>query len=231
MLHRSSSTGAITGAVRASLQGSLAPLAPLSLKEPRSRSVINSTKEALSSPTGLKKEKHRSGSSGKTRRRAAQQAEDSPTPASPLTIATSASPVSSPTSIRIGRPVSGYNMSGRSPLAPTFVEAKAWTGDKDLLASCGGVNQHCSISTDGDAATEIRTKVFRMGAPLLRSTIPVILGTSRGPVTEAMMSARNERVKEDRGEDDDSDVETVLSLSDDGREECGALSVTLDFPC
>jgi len=102
--------------------------------------------------------------------------------------------------------------------------------DGDAMA-----NQHCVISTEADPNAEIRTKVFRMGAPLLRSTIPVNLGTPR--VTEAQMlaAAAERRRQKDAGsgddDTDDSDVETVLSLSDIGVDDQGALSVTLDFPC
>lgn len=90
----------------------------------------------------------------------------------------------------------------------------------------------CTISTEADPNAEIRTKVFRMGAPLLRSTIPVALGTPR--LTQAQLLAHQQQRKERRKEeedDEDSDVETVLSLSDVGIDDQGALSVTLDFPC
>jgi len=76
-----------------------------------------------------------------------------------------------------------------------------------------------------------------MGAPLLRSTIPVSLGTPRVSEAQLLESARGKRERREKreahGEDDeeDSDVETVLSLSDVGIEDQGALSVTLDFPC
>eukprot|EP00421_Protoceratium_reticulatum_P047167 CAMPEP_0168452148 /NCGR_PEP_ID=MMETSP0228-20121227/48999_1 /TAXON_ID=133427 /ORGANISM="Protoceratium reticulatum, Strain CCCM 535 (=CCMP 1889)" /LENGTH=77 /DNA_ID=CAMNT_0008466781 /DNA_START=29 /DNA_END=262 /DNA_ORIENTATION=- len=75
----------------------------------------------------------------------------------------------------------------------------------------------------GDQCSEIRTKVFRMGAPLLRSTIPVALSM---PKQDAALKARLAREG-----DPGSDVETVLSISDVEVEEQGALSVTLDFPC
>lgn len=90
-------------------------------------------------------------------------------------------------------------------------------------------------------STEIRTKVFRMGAPLLRSTIPVVLGSSthsaRREVDDENGAARRKR-KEGLGEDidddgddfDGSDAETILSMSEVGVEDLGALSVTFDFP-
>lgn len=97
----------------------------------------------------------------------------------------------------------------------------------------GNSNPHCTISTDGDAGAEIRTKVFRMGAPLLRSTIPVSLSSPRGEkqkLDKASKIAKAPRAH--NGENDDSDVETVHSLSDLECEDQGvALSVTLDFPC
>lgn len=95
----------------------------------------------------------------------------------------------------------------------------------DLLHS----NPHCSISTDADPNAEIRTKVFRMGAPLLRSTIPVSLGRSQTKDSLCNSSARNPVVDGDNIEDED--VETVLSLSDVEGDDHGSLAVTLDFPC
>mmetsp|Transcript_92082 Transcript_92082/g.269432 ORF Transcript_92082/g.269432 Transcript_92082/m.269432 type:complete len:206 (-) Transcript_92082:156-773(-) len=81
---------------------------------------------------------------------------------------------------------------------------------------------HCTISMDGDVSAEIRTKVFRMGAPLLRSTIPLSLGEH---------AHRGSHVP-NVGKDDDVEdgEETVLSVSD-GEDELAGLSVTLDFPC
>merc|ERR1719221_2127608 len=47
-----------------------------------------------------------------------------------------------------------------------------------LLSMCE-VNPHCAITANESTLNpEIRTKVFRIGAPLLRSTIPVPLGRS-----------------------------------------------------
>eukprot|EP00438_Fugacium_kawagutii_P026749 Skav205695 [mRNA] locus=scaffold2655:199518:200186:- [translate_table: standard] len=82
-------------------------------------------------------------------------------------------------------------------------------------------NAQCTIS-EGYGPAEIRTKVFRIGAPLLRSTIPVTLGGKKDvkPMT-----------KVEGDEKDSSDVETILSLSDGEGEAEGQLSVTLDFPC
>ncbi len=79
----------------------------------------------------------------------------------------------------------------------------------------------CSIS-EGYGSSEIRTKVFRIGAPLLRSTIPVTLGSKS---KEAQPSSK---VSDEK---DGSDVETILSLSDGECDHEGQLSVTLDFPC
>jgi len=97
-------------------------------------------------------------------------------------------------------------------------------------------NSHCSINPAADPNAEIRTKVFRMGAPLLRSTIPLSLGSPRLNEARLRASAEDRRRREADGEEDDSDfegsdVETVLSLSDVGIDDQGALSVTLDFPC
>eukprot|EP00927_Polykrikos_kofoidii_P029542 TRINITY_DN25543_c0_g1_i2.p1 TRINITY_DN25543_c0_g1~~TRINITY_DN25543_c0_g1_i2.p1 ORF type:complete len:361 (-),score=71.75 TRINITY_DN25543_c0_g1_i2:213-1295(-) len=93
-------------------------------------------------------------------------------------------------------------------------------------------NPHCSISTDTDPAAEIRTKVFRIGAPLLRSTIPVALGRQQGS-HHAEVSTPAHRTGAEDGSDlsCNEDVETVLSLSDVEMEDQGHLSVTLDFPC
>uniref|UniRef100_A0A7S2F0B5 Uncharacterized protein n=1 Tax=Alexandrium andersonii TaxID=327968 RepID=A0A7S2F0B5_9DINO len=89
----------------------------------------------------------------------------------------------------------------------------------------GDVASHCTISMDGDASAEIRTKVFRMGAPLLRSTIPLSLGehSRRASAGHALNVNHGDAF-------DDGEEETVLSVSD-GEDELGALSVTLDFPC
>merc|ERR1719450_1549705 len=83
-------------------------------------------------------------------------------------------------------------------------------------------NPRCSIQTDGDAAAEIRTKVFRIGAPLLRSTIPVSLGRVPAAPNSARDVDGGGRSFEQLGEDED--VETVLSLSDVEFEDVGALS-------
>jgi len=100
------------------------------------------------------------------------------------------------------------------------------------------VNPHCSITMDTESTGEIRTKVFRMGAPLLRSTIPVSLGRGGGyggygdakkpPAAPIAAKAKNAG-----DSDSDEDVETVLSMSDHEQDDGlqGHLSVTLDFPC
>jgi hypothetical protein len=74
------------------------------------------------------------------------------------------------------------------------------------------------------SASEIRTKVFRMGAPLLRSTIPLNMNVGR-PAPEE----RKEK-PEAKDDGDASDVESVLSSSELGVDDIGALNVTLDFP-
>lgn len=85
-------------------------------------------------------------------------------------------------------------------------------------------NAQCTIS-EGYGPSEIRTKVFRIGAPLLRSTIPVTLGGKK----DVKPTSKVEGCEGD--EKDGSDVETILSLSDGEHAEEGQLSVTLDFPC
>jgi len=105
---------------------------------------------------------------------------------------------------------------------------------EDEIAQATG-NSHCSINAAPDPNAEIRTKVFRMGAPLLRSTIPLTLGSPR--TNEARLRAaaeekvRRQAAGEEDSDDEGSDVETVLSLCDVGIDDLGALSVTLDFPC
>lgn len=100
-------------------------------------------------------------------------------------------------------------------------------------------NPHCTISMGTDASAEIRTKVFRIGAPLLRSTIPVSLGRNgygsgygamqQPPVAAA--TAAEQKKTHGSNSDSDDEVETVLSISDAEVEDPGQLSVTLDFPC
>lgn len=98
----------------------------------------------------------------------------------------------------------------------------------DLDASVGA---SCAISVDRAADTEIRTKVFRMGAPLLRSTIPVTIGSKPRETKEARRQRRAAQANDD-GDAGGSDVETIMSLSDcDVEDQPVALSVTLDFPC
>lgn len=95
----------------------------------------------------------------------------------------------------------------------------------------GAVNEpKLTLSVDSDPQSqEIRTKVFRIGAPLLRSTIPVSLGKDPSKLNQ---ETDNVKVGKDVIPEDE-DVETVLSLSDvefdedDGQ----SLAVTLDFQC
>mmetsp|Transcript_21443 Transcript_21443/g.66887 ORF Transcript_21443/g.66887 Transcript_21443/m.66887 type:complete len:90 (-) Transcript_21443:83-352(-) len=87
----------------------------------------------------------------------------------------------------------------------------------------------CSISTGTDAPAEIRTKVFRAGAPLLRSTIPLSLGTPRPE--SAGQRAEMAELARAAAEEDDGEMETIISVSDGDFEDAGMLSVTLDFPC
>eukprot|EP00441_Pelagodinium_beii_P025323 CAMPEP_0197659392 /NCGR_PEP_ID=MMETSP1338-20131121/47486_1 /TAXON_ID=43686 ORGANISM="Pelagodinium beii, Strain RCC1491" /NCGR_SAMPLE_ID=MMETSP1338 /ASSEMBLY_ACC=CAM_ASM_000754 /LENGTH=255 /DNA_ID=CAMNT_0043236293 /DNA_START=24 /DNA_END=791 /DNA_ORIENTATION=- len=104
---------------------------------------------------------------------------------------------------------------------------------KGSMDSENGPNGYCTISTEPDGVSEIRTKVFRIGAPLLRSTIPVILGSApRAKGENDVPELRPRRGKSQSCDDDGSDVETILSLSDqEDAVDGGQLSVTLDFPC
>mmetsp|Transcript_103401 Transcript_103401/g.287947 ORF Transcript_103401/g.287947 Transcript_103401/m.287947 type:complete len:227 (-) Transcript_103401:41-721(-) len=103
-------------------------------------------------------------------------------------------------------------------------------GRRDLLLDLVGpdgvaeASSHCTISTDGDASAGVRTKVFRMGAPLLRSTIPLSLGEH---YHREGFHGCSKPVMEGGSEGEE---ETVLSVSD-GEDDFSALSVTLDFPC
>lgn len=125
----------------------------------------------------------------------------------------------------------------RSPVAKKFISGME-----------NAPNAHCTISTGGECGGEIRTKVFRMGAPLLRSTIPVSLGGGyRGgggyggyPRTDDGKKGQKGKGKGQeqpplapaRDDQDGSDVETILSQSDGEEDDgLGQLSVTLDFPC
>ncbi|CAK9095751.1 unnamed protein product [Durusdinium trenchii] len=94
-------------------------------------------------------------------------------------------------------------------------------------------NAQCTIAV-GQSSSEIRTKVFRIGAPLLRSTIPVSLGARGGYGGGRVPAAPAPEVKtrrEGEEEKEGSDIETILSLSDGEAEPEELLSVTLDFPC
>lgn len=102
------------------------------------------------------------------------------------------------------------------------------------LAQCSP-DPRCTVSAETDIG-QIRTKVFRMGAPLLRSTIPVALGARRASASSAASTegqASPIYMPKDRAacDNEGSDVETILSVSDLDMEDQGTLSVTLDFPC
>ena len=122
------------------------------------------------------------------------------------------------------KPTAGYPSRGAMDAGAT--SAALPTGEvgisrplaPDALAT---PSAHCTISEGG--GSEIRTKVFRIGAPLLRSTIPVSIGGRRESKTAKTAPQVNSG--------DGSDVETILSLSEEECAEEGQLSVTLDFPC
>lgn len=130
--------------------------------------------------------------------------------------------------------------SPRSPVASMLEgnSAAALSASASELLGClaqahGSPNPHCTISADRDGTTEIRTKVFRMGAPLLRTSIPVSLGLSREGrrLAEEQANDRTPKAAHDEEDGEGSDMETILSLSDIGVDDQGTLSVTLDFPC
>jgi len=103
----------------------------------------------------------------------------------------------------------------------------------------------CSVQMAPDAGpggnSDIRTKVFRVGAPLLRSTIPLSISMGRSGGTSAATRAATasepaapsgQGAPGHRDEDEDmSDVESVRSSSEIGVDDLGTLKVTLDFPC
>lgn len=130
-------------------------------------------------------------------------------------------------------------LSGATPSAAPQTELDGVapaTSEQPVIAQAEGAvavdDGHCSIVVDlaQGQSTEIRTKVFRMGAPLLRSTIPVQLGTPRQ--REARESDAYPNTAVDDGESDaGSNAETILSLSELGVDDIGSLSVTFDFPC
>lgn len=124
------------------------------------------------------------------------------------------------------RPGAGVaaEQAARRPAEPQAQEEEA----KSATTAPQAGDQRCAISTVHSGSSEIRTKVFRMGAPLLRSTIPVSLGSNRR--AEEQQEQRQRRENAD-GEEGDSDAESVLSVSEGGADDQCALSVTLDFPC
>lgn len=102
--------------------------------------------------------------------------------------------------------------------------------EKCMEISLDAEGEQTSIVTEGHPCTEIRTKVFRMGAPLLRSTIPIQLGTRRPSMVESM-GGKDREMRRDSGSDAGSDAEMVLADDDDiGVEDLGTFSVTFDFP-
>jgi len=92
----------------------------------------------------------------------------------------------------------------------------------------------CSVQTAPSAGaggnSEIRTEVFRVGAPLLRSTISLSMNMTR---TASEKNATDEKDAAGRRDEDEdgSDVESVRSSSEIGLDDLGTLKVTLDFPC
>lgn len=90
----------------------------------------------------------------------------------------------------------------------------------------------CSISEDPSGSAEIRTKVFRRGAPLLRSTIPVSLRGRGGADLRGRGAPPGGRGAGADQEAGDSDVESVMSLSDaDEFVDMTSISVTLSVSC
>lgn len=86
--------------------------------------------------------------------------------------------------------------------------------------------QRFFVTLDTDEV-EIRTKLFRMGVPLLRSTIPLQSGTRRQRGSRALAVSHSVR----DGSESDSDAESVLSVSEAGSDDVGSLAVTFDFSC
>lgn len=134
-------------------------------------------------------------------------------------------------------------------LAATCLESEIDIGPPPKGKGKGTVDMqsmvHCSVTTEGTAAQEIRTKVFRMGAPLLRTTIPVVIGGRGGGYPGGYPDAATNGSKGPgyggggndlpiapaAKEEDASDVETVISMDDMDCADPIAISVTLDFPC
>lgn len=101
-----------------------------------------------------------------------------------------------------------------------------------LVADVKGALCSVQMATHAGAGgtSEVRTKVFRVGAPLLRSTIPLSISMGR---TASEPTAPNDKDAAGRGDEDEdqSDVESVRSSSELGMDDLGTLKVTLDFPC
>lgn len=120
----------------------------------------------------------------------------------------------------------------RPGTAGSPVECGSPLATKPVVGLSQVSTSNCTISTDAVSTSEIRTKVFRIGAPLLRSTIPVALGGVKDTKRSHHKAPANRgNGAEDGSDEEASDVETVLSLSDVAVEDQGAISVTLDFPC
>lgn len=125
----------------------------------------------------------------------------------------------------------------QTPQKPSPVKegSVAGTSPGEAFESLAG--SHYSITVAAEPASEIRTKVFRMGKPLLRSTIPLTIGgagrsvESEAPTAEAPTAEVDAVHVGDCHED--SDIETVLSCVDDEEDfgVLGNLSITFDFPC
>mmetsp|Transcript_24609 Transcript_24609/g.56795 ORF Transcript_24609/g.56795 Transcript_24609/m.56795 type:complete len:171 (+) Transcript_24609:68-580(+) len=114
-----------------------------------------------------------------------------------------------------------------SPPAQQGIDAGTKASGAHQVPAAQCPSGQCAVSVNG-VESEIRTKVFRMGAPLLRSTIPVSLGRT----------AREDEHVQTRStqagllvNDEDDEAETVLSMSDCDMADQGSLAVTMDFPC
>lgn len=123
----------------------------------------------------------------------------------------------------------------RSPLLPSRRRAPGVqvtpaappgsAGREEPAAPQESSGPQCKVSTVSSAPNEIRTRVFRAGAPLLRTTIPVSLGATCPVVSHKVKHGSLDLWPEEM----DGDVETVQSLSDAEVEDHETLSVTLDF--
>jgi hypothetical protein len=103
---------------------------------------------------------------------------------------------------------------------------------------------NCSVTLEQGITSDIRTKVFRMGAPLLRTTIPISIGGRGGggypggypdaaasKVEGQGYGSKDLPIARPENEDDTSDVETVISMDEMDGGDFSSISVTLDFPC